>query len=203
MIEKRSKSITKRKNTRVDFTPMVDMNMLLLTFFMFCTTLAKPQILDLAMPVPDLEEQTIADAGDSWTTTLILDENNKLYYYNGIPDYEDHNTLKATTYEEMRSILIDKNKEVYHKIKNLDRKQYTETQYKEAIKEIKRYKTAEVVVIKLTEKAMYENLIDILDEMAICHISRYAVVDITEGDHYLLDNYHSKGSLYQHAMAKQ
>ena len=33
----------KKMNARVDFTPMVDMIMLLVTFFMLCTTLLKPQ----------------------------------------------------------------------------------------------------------------------------------------------------------------
>ena len=33
----------KKVNIRVDFTPMVDMNMLLITFFMLCTSLSKPQ----------------------------------------------------------------------------------------------------------------------------------------------------------------
>jgi hypothetical protein len=35
-------------------------------------------------------------------------------------------------------------------------------------------------VIKAADKAKYENLVDILDEMLICNIGRYAVVDITE-----------------------
>ena len=39
-----------KQNLRVDFTPMVDMNMLLITFFMFVSTLSKPQVMDIAMP---------------------------------------------------------------------------------------------------------------------------------------------------------
>ncbi len=43
----------KKVNIRVDFTPMVDMNMLLITFFMLCTSLSKPQTMEISMPSKD------------------------------------------------------------------------------------------------------------------------------------------------------
>ena len=43
----------KKMTVRVDFTPMVDMNMLLITFFMLCTTLSKPQTMEISMPSND------------------------------------------------------------------------------------------------------------------------------------------------------
>ena len=50
---KRGKSKQKKMTVRVDFTPMVDMNMLLITFFMLCTTLSKPQTMEISMPSND------------------------------------------------------------------------------------------------------------------------------------------------------
>ena len=47
---KKGGSKQKKMNSRVDFTPMVDMIMLLVTFFMLCTTLLKPQTMELSMP---------------------------------------------------------------------------------------------------------------------------------------------------------
>ena len=47
---KNGKSKQKKFAVRVDFTPMVDMNMLLITFFMLCTTLSKPQTMEITMP---------------------------------------------------------------------------------------------------------------------------------------------------------
>ncbi|MDR3340623.1 MAG: biopolymer transporter ExbD, partial [Candidatus Symbiothrix sp.] len=47
------KNKQKKQTLRVDFTPMVDMNMLLITFFMFCTTLLKPQTMRIAFPAKD------------------------------------------------------------------------------------------------------------------------------------------------------
>ena len=51
---KNGKSKQKKFAVRVDFTPMVDMNMLLITFFMLCTSLSKPQTMEISMPRKDL-----------------------------------------------------------------------------------------------------------------------------------------------------
>ena len=59
----------KKMTVRVDFTPMVDMNMLLITFFMLCTTLSKPQTMEISMPSNDkniTEEQ--AEQGEAFTS---------------------------------------------------------------------------------------------------------------------------------------
>lgn len=49
----KKKGKQKKMNIRVDFTPMVDMNMLLLTFFMLCTSMSKPQTMEISMPSND------------------------------------------------------------------------------------------------------------------------------------------------------
>ena len=55
-------------------------------------------------------------------------------------------------------------------------------------------KDGQVVVIKPTSEASYKNLVDALDEMQICSIAKYAIVDMTEGDQFLLENLKSKGA---------
>ena len=59
--KKGGKNKQKKMTVRVDFTPMVDMNMLLITFFMLCTSLSKPQTMEISMPSNDknvTEEQS-------------------------------------------------------------------------------------------------------------------------------------------------
>lgn len=195
MIRKRVRKVVERKNTRVDFTPMVDMNMLLLTFFMFCTTLSKPQILDLAMPVPT--DTNIPDAPASLSLTFILSEKDKLFYYEGMPNYEDYTSLKEISYAEVRGILAQKNKHIIEKVEKL-RTQLGDSPKAHAIltdsiKEFKRQKNGAVAIIKPTENSNYSNLVDILDEMAICNVGRYSVDDLKESDHFLIANYEAKG----------
>lgn len=112
----------KKQVLRVDFTPMVDMNMLLITFFMFCTTLSKPQIMDIAMPTDQkLTEEDQVKVKESKAITLILGADDKLYYYTGMPNYADYTSLKETNYspEGIRKVLLERNASVVTKMKDL------------------------------------------------------------------------------------
>jgi len=194
----------KKLNTRVDFTPMVDMMLLLLTFFMFCTTLSKPQIMTIAMPTDDkLTKEDEVKVKESKAVTLILGEDNKVYYYTGMPNYEDYSTLKETDYspEGLRALLLERNAPIVAQMREL-RKEKTEKgnkmsedEFKERAREIKGDKDkAQVVVIKPTSESNYRNLVDALDEMQICSIDIYAIVDMAEGDQFMLENYKTKGA---------
>ncbi len=191
----------KKQTLRVDFTPMVDMNMLLITFFMFCTTLSKPQIMDIAMPTDQkLTEEDQVKVKESKAITLILGADNKLYYYTGMPDYANYTSLKETDYspEGIRKVLLERNAAIVQKMKDLRKertdKKISEEAFKTQSKEIKEDKDGQVVVIKPTSEASYKNLVDALDEMAICSIAKYAIVDMAEGDQYLLENFKTKGA---------
>ena len=193
----------KKMTIRVDFTPMVDMNMLLITFFMLCTSLSKPQTMEISMPSNDKsiteEDQTKVKA--SRAITLILGGHDRVFYYTGEPNYEDYTSLKETTYEAdgLRAMLMGRNADIVAKIKALKaeklEKKFSDEEYNERAMKIKDVNTAPVVMIKATDDATYENLVDALDEMQICSISKYAIVDITEGDEFLLDNLEQKGKL--------
>lgn len=102
----KGKSHQKKMSIHVDFTPMVDMNMLLITFFMLCTTMIKSQTLNIALPsnekVENVENMSQASADDA--VTIILDAKrkkgsfdvdtvngkvvNEVYYYEGKPGGE-------------------------------------------------------------------------------------------------------------------
>lgn len=193
----------KKMTIRVDFTPMVDMNMLLITFFMLCTSLSKPQTMEISMPSNDKsiteEDQTKVKA--SRAITLILGGDDRVFYYTGEPNYEDYTSLKETTYgaDGLRAMLMGRNADIVAKIKALKaeklEKKFSDEEYNERAMKIKDVNTAPVVMIKATDDATYENLVDALDEMQICSISKYAIVDITEGDEFLLDNLEQKGKL--------
>ena len=71
---KEVKSKQKKMNVRVDFTPMVDMLMLLITFFMLCTTLSKPSTMELTMPSKDVNQPDVKknEAKESHSITIFI-----------------------------------------------------------------------------------------------------------------------------------
>ncbi len=195
----------KKINARVDFTPMVDMMMLLITFFMLCTTLARPKSMEINMPSnkEDLKEEQQNKVKASDAITLLLDEDDKIYYYQGIPEIDN---LKETTYGEngLRKMLAQKNINAIQRVKQLRKKyaamvtsnvQKEEQQKKEFEKELGDIRAAEGtpnVIIKATDEANYRNLIDALDEMQICDIGKYVIVPITDFDKQMIEHLKNK-----------
>ena len=208
--EKRGKSKQKKMNVRVDFTPMVDMNMLLITFFMLCTTLSKPQTMEISMPSndKDITEQQKSMVKASQAITLLLGADNKLYYYEGEPNYKDYTSLKETSYgaSGLRAVLLQKNAAAVNQVRALKQQKLdlkiTDDEYKKKVSEIKSGKNTPTVIIKATDDASYMNLIDALDEMQICNIGKYVITDIAEADEFLIKNYDAKGELSQNLADK-
>ena len=207
---KNGKSKHKKFAVRVDFTPMVDMNLLLITFFMLCTTLSKPQTMEISMPSNDksITEQQKSMVKASQAITLLLGADNKLYYYEGEPNYKDYTSLKETSYtpDGIRSILLQKNVAAVNKVRALKLQKLdlkiSEEEYRKQVSEIKSGKDTPTVIIKATDDASYKNLIDALDEMQICNIGKYVITDIAEADEFLMKNFDEKGALSQNLADK-
>ena len=207
---KNGKRKQKKYAVRVDFTPMVDMNMLLITILMLCTTLSKHQTMEISMPSNDksITEQQKSMVKASQAITLLLGADNKLYYYEGEPNYKDYTSLKETSYtpDGIRSILLQKNVAAVNKVRALKLQKLdlkiSEEEYRKQVSEIKSGKDTPTVIIKATDDASYKNLIDALDEMQICNIGKYVITDIAEADEFLMKNFDEKGALSQNLADK-
>ncbi|MDZ4844738.1 MAG: biopolymer transporter ExbD [Chitinophagales bacterium] len=182
--KKGGKSRSKKMSTKIDFTPMVDLGFLLITFFMLTTTLSKPKTMEINMPEKDnITDSTKVKA--STALTLILSENDKMYYYFGIGENGQPPEVKTTNFSSkgIRKILLERNEPQIKKINalraKLNARQITVEEFKKEAGIVKSDKNALMVLIKSDDKAKYKNLIDILDEMQITSVGKYAIVDIT------------------------
>jgi biopolymer transport protein ExbD len=137
----------KKLSTRVDLTPMVDLGFLLITFFIFTTTVSQPTAMKIFLPkdVQKPEDQNKVKA--SAVLTIMLSKDNIIYYYEG----DDPKLMKTSNYKDIRDIILDK-------------KMRTDT-------------ADFVVVLKPSKDCSYKNVVDILDEMTIDGCKRYALVD--------------------------
>ena len=210
---KKKKGAQKKMQIHVDFTPMVDMNMLLITFFMLCTTMIKSQTLQIILPTnEDVKKEQQAQAKQSEAITLILDteyEGDKpkvdaetgktvhnIYYYEGIAD-TTFSTPKYLRREQfignqnhqpqgIRKILRAKNEQVMEEYKEITKEEFDQLAKKNAADSAK---TRPVVVIKPGPNTTYEGLINALDEMQINQISRYSIELPHHTDTVLLKRY--------------
>lgn len=139
----------KKLSTRVDLTPMVDLGFLLITFFMFTTTMSQPTAMHLNMP-DDNKNTNDQKVKESGSLTIWLGKNNAIYYYDGIlkPDLSN---VVSTNFKDIRQVILNKKA-------NTD--------------------TADLFMIVMPgNQSTYKNIIDILDEFSIDAVDRYALVN--------------------------
>ena len=149
----------KKNSTRVDLTPMVDLGFLLITFFVFTTTMAQPTAMAMNEPKDDPNNQL--KVKNSGVMTLLLGKADQVYYYYG--ELTDPNKqFKSSNFKDIRQYIVSKKKAT--PIGDL------------------------MYIIKADKDATYKNAVDILDEMTISAVppGHYAEVDMSDVEAHLI-----------------
>ena len=161
----------KKLSTRVDLTPMVDLGFLLITFFIFTTTMSQPTAMKLLLPDDKVKPEEQNKAKESGALTILMGADNHLYYYEGQLKPDASNFLSASYNGEnsIRDIILKKKAYV----------RSIATDPNDPEHDL-------VVVIKPSQYCNYKNVIDILDEMSINVVKKFAMVDIFDIEEQLV-----------------
>jgi biopolymer transport protein ExbD len=177
----------KKLSTRVDMTPMVDLGFLLITFFIFTATMSTPNTTKLNMPKKDEDQTKQMEVVKSGLLTILLGKDN-VYYYEGelLPDGSNFMTSSFPSAQNpgIRKVIQDKRAQVI-----------AAHTHNEACKKIWNDNDGDqnscldrdlVVVIKPDDNAKYGRAVDILDEMNINGVQRYALIEISDPEKTVL-----------------
>jgi len=148
---------SKKLSTRVDLTPMVDLGFLLITFFIFTTTMSQPTAMKLNLPKDVDKPEDQNKLKESAAFTVMPSKANQVFYYEGL----DPSKLQSASFKQIRDLILDKKRRT-------DPKDF-------------------MVIIKPTKDATYKNLVDILDEMTIDEVKRYALVDLSPDEYKFVE----------------
>jgi len=185
------KKKAKKHAPHIDMTPMVDLMCLLITFFMLTTAFNKPKIMEIILPEPQKENAPAPRISASRTLNIVLGPDNKVFTYPGTVKPEDYNNLPPLTETDysstgIRQILLERNRTLAKKIADFNDQVLTgklvlsPDSVRGSIAKLKKVDdTGPIVLIKAYKDSNYGNVVDILDEMNICGIAIYMLVDIT------------------------
>src|SRR5450432_2215128 len=150
---------SKKLSTKVDLTPMVDLGFLLITFFVFTTSMSQPKAMHLYLPAG---EKTEMPTGESTALTIIPVADDKVFYYHGDLATAIKNNLYGTT-----SFSISNG------IGEIIRKKQL------ALGNNPKYTAKDLMlIIKPAMDARYQNIVRALDEVLINDLKHYAFVDL-------------------------
>jgi len=148
----------KKSSLRVDLTPMVDLGFLLISFFIFTTSVSQPTVMKLAMP-DDRDSMHPLEAGENKTLNIVLGANHQPYVYNGSHLNDIKNIGNSIT--SIREAIIKKKNEMRNYYGN---------------------DSGMTVLIKPTETSTYADVVNTLDEMVICHVKTYMLMDVNTSE---------------------
>lgn len=157
--ESRKAGGRKRKahHLKIDMTPMVDLGFLLISFFVMTTEMTRPTVMDLAMP----KDGPPTPLGESGALTVLVAGDKTIYYYHGDWDaaMQSKQVIRSNfaVKEGIREVIRNKQKQ-------LD------------ITHAKEGRDALMLIIKPTGDAVYEDVVDMLDEALIHNVKRYTVI---------------------------
>jgi biopolymer transport protein ExbD len=141
-----------RHSLRVDMTPLVDLGFLLITFFVFTSTLSSSATTALVMP----KEGPPTNAASSNTLSLLAGGNNKVYAYIG---FWQQSKVKQTSYDVHEGVgAIIRAKKAQLLKAGADAEEL-------------------FLIIKPSADASYENVVNLLDEVMVNNVKRYAIVE--------------------------
>jgi biopolymer transport protein ExbD len=149
----------RRPHIRIDMTPMVDLGFLLITFFIFTSSMSESKATDLYLTAG---EDKTSKIGESTALTVLLTGNDSIYYYEG--KWED-----AVRNKELQLSSYDVAKGIGNTIRNKQK--------------VLGEKSADLMLlIKPTQKSSYNNLMNVLDEVLINNVKRYAIMEPSESE---------------------
>lgn len=161
---------SKKLSTRVDLTPMVDLGFLLITFFIFTTTLNTPRAMRLYLPADGPPGETPM----STVLTIIPISGDRVFYYQGeLADAiagHQYGTTNFSITQGIGSIIRQK---------------------QQLLDKSRKYTARDMMlIIKPDASAKYKSIVDALDETTINGVKHYAFTDLEQVEKEALVSLH-------------
>ncbi len=193
---KGGKKRAKKQSTKIDMTPMVDLAFLLLTFFVLTSTFSKPKSMQISFPAKPKGPEPPVEVKNGMT--IILTKEHKIFYYKGQFNARDNKEGKPPTEltettlgnEGLHKVLLELNDyaktEVTKLEERLKKKEIQDSTFKRLAIEAKGDKKSLTVLIKTDDQATYRDVIDVVDELNVCYVGKYVIIDMSAPEYTLL-----------------
>jgi biopolymer transport protein ExbD len=194
--KKGGKKRAKKQSTKIDMTPMVDLGFLLLTFFVLTSTFSKPKSMEISFPAPPPPNEPPIEVKNG--LNIILTKDHKIFYYKGQfnavgnAQGKPATELTETTFspEGLHKIILEMNGYAHDEIAKLENKvknkQIADSTFKRLAMDAKGDKRSLTALIKTDDQATYKDVIDAVDELNVCMVGKYVIIDMSAPEYALL-----------------